>query len=112
MGTNIWALNKDDSIKHLLLLLAQTFGQDAFTLIPASEDEKAVRLIKTGDHDLSVYIYTYGQIEEHYGVHLEYPDIQETSLSSTLDIYDNVSYETLCGLVESHLNCRIICTSA
>lgn len=108
MNTNIWALKKDESIKYLLLLLAQSFGETAFRLIEMDDDNKAIRLFKPNDNTLSIYIFTYGQSPEHYGVHLEYPDIQETSLNNTLDIYDNVDYDSLCNLIESHLDCRIV----
>lgn len=49
-------------------------------------------------------VYTYAQNEEHYGVHLEYPDLLETSINNTLDIYDNINYESLCDLVQAHLD--------
>ncbi len=105
---NIWALKKDIVIKHLLLLLVQSFGEDAFELIVEKEVDKAVRLIKQGDNSLSVYIYSYGQNPDCYGVHLEYPDLKETSLNNTLDIYDNVDYMTLCDLLQTHLDANYL----
>ena len=105
---NIWSLQKDIRIKHLLLLLVQTFGENALHFRVVDEDNQAVRLLKPGDGTLSIYIYTYGQEVDNYGVHLEYPDLRETSLNNTLDIYDNVSYETLCRLIETHLDCLAI----
>jgi len=101
---NIWALKKDVTIKHLLLLLDQSFGENALNIVIEKDDFKAVRFSKTGDSTLSVYVYTYAQNEEHYGVHLEYPDLLETSINNTLDIYDNVNYESLCDLVQAHLD--------
>jgi len=101
---NIWTLDKDISIKHLLLLLTHQFGDNAFELESISENEKSIRVNKRGDSTLSVYIFTYGQKENHYGVHLEYPDLIETNLSNTLDVYDNINYVSLCGLLQVHLD--------
>jgi len=101
---NIWALDKDFRIKHLLILLQHNFGDNSFEVISEIQEKQAVRLIKINDNSLSVYIYTYGQNDDHYGVHLEYPNFSETNYSDTLDIYDNVNYETLCGLVQMHLD--------
>lgn len=105
---NIFTLQKDVRVKHLLLLLAQTFGENALHFTPSEEDSQAIRLLKPGDNTLSIYVYTYGQDNDNYGVHLEYPDLKETSLNNTLDIYENVSYEALCRLIESHLDCPAI----
>ena len=101
---NIWALAKDVSIKYLLLLLTEYFGDNVFEVIIAEQDDRAVRLRKLDDSTLSVYIYTYGQQQDYYGVHLEYPDLLETSLNNTLDIYDNVDFEKLCYLLQTHLD--------
>jgi len=104
---NIWALNKDVTIKHLLLLLRKSFGDDVFDVILEHEDDKALRLVKQGDASLSVYVYTYGQDVNFYGVHLEYRDLIETSVTNTLDIYDNVDYSILCRLVQGHLDIMV-----
>lgn len=101
---NIWALDKDVSIKHLLLMLQRTFGEDSLELVITQEVDKAIRLYKRGDSTLSVYIYTYAQEPEYYGIHLEYPDLKETSSNNTLDIYDNVDYDNLCNLLQAHLD--------
>jgi hypothetical protein len=107
---NIWALQKDVTIKHLLLLLNQNFGKDVFNIHIEHENEKAIRFSKADDNTLSVYVFTYGQETERYGVHLEYPDLKETSVNNTLDVYDNVNYQMLCELVQSHLDINPIVT--
>ncbi|MDX1811707.1 MAG: hypothetical protein R3240_07165 [Gammaproteobacteria bacterium] len=102
---NYWAIDKDFRIKHLLILLSQSLGEKSFSIANnPDENMESVRIINPNDDTLSAYVYTYGQEEECYGVHLEYPDLQETSLNNTLDIYDNVNFASLCELIQTHLN--------
>ncbi len=72
---NIWTLNKDPSIKSLLILLQHEIGPENFSLLNEAElNEKAVRIIYPPTQvNLSAYIYSYAQRENHYGVDLEFP---------------------------------------
>ena len=102
---NIWALNKDDSIRHLLLMLEDELGDDAFCIVDNVDDDfRATRLVNPVDSCISVYVYTYGQEDERYGAHIEYPDLSETKSSDTLEIYDNLSFLTLVDLLKAELN--------
>lgn len=101
---NIWSLNKDNTIKHLLLLLENEVGEGAFDIISNTEDDlRAVRLINPADACMSIYVYTYGQEEDHYGVHIEYPDLTETNSSDTLEIYDNLNFDVLIEILTNDL---------
>ncbi len=103
--TNIWALKKDISIKHLLLLLVERLGQDAFEIAdPAQSDARAISVNKPGEFGLSAYLYTYGQDEERYGVHLEYPASEDANLSDTEAIYENLSFDRLADTLATHLD--------
>ena len=39
-GGNIWSLDKDQSIKHVLLLLVEQLGQDAFSIEDRIETDR------------------------------------------------------------------------
>jgi hypothetical protein len=101
---NIWALNKDNSIKHLLLMLAHDMGADAFELIDVeSLHPQAVR-IGSHDTDATAYLYTYGQADEHYGLHLEYPGHEDSNISSLEVIHENLNYSRLLDILKDHLD--------
>lgn len=101
---NIWALDKDTSIKHLLLLLEQDMGADAFTL-PDAENlhHKSIRLGSTRVL-ATAYIYTYAQDAEHYGLHLEYFYNPELNSSEQEDMYEDLSYEALLEILMTHFD--------
>lgn len=101
---NIWALDKDISIKHLLLMLSEEYGQGTLDMLETDDDNyRAVRIANLKDSEASLYVFTYGQDEGHYGVHIEYPDLVETAYNNTLEIYDNLSFDMLEDLIQSHL---------
>ena len=102
---NIWALEKDESIKLMLLLLAETLGADSFALAENQElDGRAIRLAKIDDPSIRAYIYTYGQEQEHYGVHLELAVHEEVDISNDVAVYENVSLDRLAGMLCVHFD--------
>lgn len=101
---NIWALDKDLSIKHLLLLLSEVMGNRSFCISPDHElDPMAIRIYKPGEAEMSAYLYTYGQDEERYGVHLEYPLLVETAASKTIEMQEGLDFEQLVAVLQVHL---------
>jgi hypothetical protein len=101
---NIWAADKDISIKHLLLLLSDLFQPDSFEIIVNEDDDaKAVRLKNPKVRETQIYIYTYGQEEGRYGVHIEFPNLQETNYSDTIEIFENVSFDSLVNMLVTNL---------
>lgn len=102
---NIWALKKDIAIKHLLLLLQDVFKPGAYEIIDTdADDARSVRLCNNAITPTVIYIYTFGQRQDHYGVHIEYPNIQETSYYDTLDVYENISFDRLVELIKMKLD--------
>lgn len=102
---NIWALEKDESIKVLLLLLSDRVGAANLVLSERQElDSRAVRLAKSDDPLVSAYLYTYGQDEGRCGVHLEFPQHDESDISSSLDVYENVAIGTLADMLSVHFD--------
>lgn len=101
---NIWALDKDLSIKHLLLLLSECLGRQSFGIRDEDDlDAMAIRIYKPDEADLSAYIYTYGQDDERYGVHLEYPPLAETALSKNIEMQEDLDFEQLLAVLQVHL---------
>lgn len=105
MELNIWACEKDISIKHLLLLLREEFSETAYHIIdPQETDAKSVRLGSPDDLGHSIYIYTYGQETNQYGVHLEYTNQDDARAKDTLEIFDGLSYQNLLDLLKVHFS--------
>lgn len=107
MQHNIWALQKDLSIKHLLLMLVETFGKEQLD-IPAPEEGHPCSIMLTNfpAGDLFAYIYTYGQAVEHYGIHLEYPSLADSQRFDTTEILEDLSYERLVEILAVHFDIR------
>lgn len=102
---NIWALDKDESIKVLLLLLRDKVGADNLVLSSRQEvNAKAVRLAKLDDPLISAYLYTYGQDEGKCGIHLEFPQHDESDISSSLDVHENVGIDALVDMLSVHFD--------
>lgn len=105
MPLNIWSVAKDVSIKHLLLLLREDFPAIPQHILDHHEtDVKAVRLGNPDDPGHSIYIYTYGQGPDRYGVHLEYNNTGETETKDTVEVFDNLSYKSLVELLRMQFN--------
>lgn len=101
---NIWALDKDLSIKHLLLLLTESLGPEGFCISDeAALNAMSVRVHSAGEVKMSAYIYTYGQDAERYGVHLEYPSPTDMTSRDTIEMQENIEFDQLLALLQVHL---------
>lgn len=102
---NVWALERDDAIKVLLLRLNQLLGPDRLVLSARQDvDGRAVRLATEADSPVSAYLYTYGQDAGRCGVHLEFPQHRESDISSSLDVYENIAVESLAEMLRVHFD--------
>ena len=100
---NIWALDKDQSIKHLLLLLAEQLDRDALALDERIlTDARALYLCDTDDGELRAYLFTLAQCPGKYGVHLEYPESSE--VNPVYDAFENLSLAALVDLLALHFD--------
>lgn len=100
---NIWALDKHETIKHLLLLLVHEVGADAINLLDVHAlDYKAIRL-GFDDSNATVYLYTYGQANEHYGLSLEYPSFENDNVGEIEEIYEGICFDKLLEIIKLHL---------
>lgn len=103
-AVNIWALKKDVSVKHLLLMLTEHVGEGGFEIIARADDDvRAVRLTNPASPETQLYIYTYGQMDERYGVHVEYPDRQDVNYRDTVEIYEDLTFDDLVNIMTINL---------
>ncbi len=101
LSMNIWALDKDQSIRHVLLLLSEQLGPDAFVVdATTSANARSVYLWHRTDAGVRVWLHTLGQTEGRYGVHLEYPN--------SVDLHDNVTLASLVEMLAVHFDVSII----
>lgn len=105
MQCNIWALEKDISIKHLLLMLTHTFGAGILEVMsPVEGHPQSISITSSADQSLYAYIYTYGQATEHYGIHLEFPSSVDSLRYDTTEIIENLTFERMVEILAVHFN--------
>lgn len=94
---NIWALDKHQDIRHVLLLLSEQLGPDAFVIdATTSLDPRAVYLLHREEPGVRAWLYTLGQSPDRYGVHLEYPN--------STDTHENVLLSELVAMLAVHFD--------
>lgn len=103
---NIWAINKDISIKLLLLTLEEKFDlKNIELLITDDVEDKSIRISDNGMMGLSAYIYSFAQQQGNYGVHLEYP-AKADSQPFDMEIFEELSLERVIDVLSIHFNLR------
>ena len=102
---NLWGLDKDPSIKAILLLLQHEVGPDGFMLLDEDKlNEKAVRIISAENPtELSAYVYSYAQRDEHYGLDLEFPFLIETRADDQSIRLNDLTAEEVLEHIIDHL---------
>ncbi len=98
---NIWALDKHQDIRHVLLMLQEQLGADAFVIDPvASTDPRAVFLRHPREPGAHAWLFTLGQAPQRYGVHLAYPFASETR--------EDLSLSSLVAVLAVHFDVPVI----
>ena len=101
---NIWSINKDISIKVLLLQLNQEKILDKLLVIENDNlDFRATRISDKSLEGLHAYIYTYGQSENHFGMQLEYPQIKEQPIQQP-ETYEELTIQKTMDLIRTHFD--------
>lgn len=101
MNENILALAKHQQIKHLLLLLVEQFGSEAFAIDMSTPiDTRAIYLQHRESAVVRAYIYTVGQQAERYGVHFEFPN--------SVEPHENVTLAALVEMLAVHFDVAVI----
>lgn len=102
-GVNIWALDKDQNLRHLLLLLQEQLGSGAFRVDSQTRtDVRAIYLRDPLDNAMAAYLYTVGQPHGRYGVHLEYPEAAVDA--NRFNVHENLSFRALADLLAIHFS--------
>jgi hypothetical protein len=102
---NIWALEKDEPLKLLLLILKDRFGAEAFALTEqGTADYRAVSLRGPGPAEIRAYVFTHGQTAGKYGLHLEYPEHPENPAAPVSTARENLALPELMDLLHAHLD--------
>lgn len=85
-------------------MLAEQFQPGSYQIIESPiDDDRAIRLVNPNATGAQLYVFTYGQEEGCYGVHIEYPDLQETNYSDTIEIHENLSFSSLVNIMTINL---------
>lgn len=102
---NIWALKKDKQIKLLLFALQKALGLDSFQIedeVGNSMDLYSIAFVKPEDKDIKAFIYTYGQKNDFYGIHLEYPGLAENEYLDSTQIYEDLTKQQIINTLATH----------
>ncbi|MYM62288.1 hypothetical protein [Pseudomaricurvus sp. HS19] len=100
---NIWSLRRDKSIRRLLLILREQFGQQAFEIEHnVDTSQYAIFVRHPQEPELRAYLFTYGQDPNRYGIHLEY--VQENLVDSLYDVFEGLTSRQLADILSSHFN--------
>jgi len=102
---NLWGLAKAPEIKSLLITLQHETSPGVFALLDEeSLSDQAVRIVSPAtQHELSAYIYSYAQREEHYGLDLEFPYLIETRADDQTIRMNDLTAQEVIEKVIDHL---------
>lgn len=98
---NIWALRKSPRIKRALLALSEQVSGFDISGIETLTDE-AVRLSANDGSGFCVYLYTYGQPEGRYAIHLEYPQTAEIARGQVIETLEDLDLKRLTELLQTY----------
>jgi hypothetical protein len=95
---NVWAINKAIPLKLLLLELVHRYGENMLALNNQEQHFQAIDLCTLNDPSLSVYIYTFGQVADHYGIDLRYP----ISVHNIVGENENLTLDQIIEIISIH----------
>ncbi len=105
--TNIWAIEKDQRIRHVLVMLATHLGESHFIVEgDAVAADSGIYLRHRLDPEYRAYLYTTGQDDDRYGVHLEFPDTMTTI--APMETYENITLRSLVDILSVHFEIPVI----
>ena len=96
---NVWAINKDIPLKHLLLELVHRYGENTLALNTQERHVQGIELCTRNRPDLSAYIYTFGQASGRYGIDLKFPIRAHNSVGE----HENLTLDQIIEAVSIHL---------
>lgn len=96
---NVWAINKDQRLKVLLIELVHRYGENAILLNNAEQHQQVIEIFTPNQPKLRAYIYTFGQQAGRYGIDLKYPIVTHNIVGEN----EEQSLEQILSILESHL---------
>ena len=96
---NVWAINKDNPLKLLLLELVHRYGENTLALNTQEQHYQAIDLCTPNDSKLSAYIFTFGQSSGRYGIDLRYP----ISTNNIVGENENLTLDQIIEIISTHL---------
>lgn len=96
---NVWAIDKDQRLKVLLIELVHRYGENAILLNNAEQHHQAIEIFTPQQPKLRAYIYTFGQGTGRYGIDLKYPIATHNIIGEN----EEQSLEQILSILESHL---------
>lgn len=97
---NVWAIDKDVNLKHVLLELVHRYGENTFGLEASETHFQAVEIFLRTQPSLRAYIFTFSQARDRYGIDLFFP----MSQSEIVGENEELTFEHLLTIIETHFN--------
>jgi hypothetical protein len=99
---NVWAINKDQWLKVLLIELVHRYGENTLMFDTRVQHFQAIELFTAKQTNLRAYIYTFGQSKGHYGIDLKYP----IATHNIIGEHEEQRLEQIIAILETHLDLK------
>lgn len=100
---NIWSIQKHKNIKLLLLKMQKHLDHKNICIEDEdNHDHFSIALVKPDQPDVRAYVYTFGQLRDLYGIHLEYPWFSENQFNDSIQVYENLSQNQIINTLITH----------
>ncbi|WP_020159852.1 MULTISPECIES: hypothetical protein [Methylobacter] len=96
---NVWAIDKDITLKLLLLELVRLYGENTLALKTREQNRQAIELCLPHDPAVSAYVYTFAQNRGCYGIDLRYPISEHNIIGEN----ENLSLDQVLEIITTHL---------
>lgn len=97
---NVWAINKDLSIKHFLIELIHRFGENTFCLNENIQHTQAAEIFMADRPTLKAYIYSFSQGHDRYGIDLYFPIVAHEIVGEN----EELMLEELLSIIQTHFD--------
>mgnify|MGYP006278384623 CR=1 FL=1 len=99
---NVWAIEKDQCLKVLLIELVHRYGENTLLLDNRIQHSQAIELFTAKQPQLRAYIYTFGQTKGQYGIDLKYP----IATHNIIGEHEDQRLEQIIAILETHLDLK------
>lgn len=96
---NVWAIKKDPLLKLLLLELVHRYGENKLFLNTRENNFKAIELHTEQDSKLAVYVFTFAQNKNCFGIDLRFPIVDHNIIGEN----ENLTLEQIMSIIDTHL---------